>query len=77
MKVFKQLMSLLLALIIICCAFSVVPFAAETEDAAADPVDGAYVPNQVIVMFKDSAIHTDRRPDQGGLASTGQTSAKA
>ena len=77
MKVFKQLMSLLLVLIIICGAFSAVPFAAETEDTAFDPEEGTYVPNQVIVMFKDSAVKTDTTPDKGELASTGASFAKA
>lgn len=43
MKVFKQLMSLLLALIIICGVFSAVPFAAEAEHTAVDPGDGTYL----------------------------------
>ena len=64
-------MSLLLALIIICGAFSAVPFAAEAEHTAVDPEDGTYAPGQVIVMFKDGAINTDTAPEKGGVASTG------
>jgi len=71
MKAFKQLLSLSLALIIICGAFSVVPFAAETGQTVAGPEDGTYAPGQVIVMFKDGAINTDTTPDKGGFASTG------
>ena len=49
-------MGLLLALIIICGAFSAVPFAAEAEHTAVDP---------------EGAVTTDTAPEKGGVASTG------
>ena len=52
-------------------ASSAVPaFAAETTDSTnTTPVltEGTYAPNQVIVMFKDSAIDTDSVPKKADI----------
>ena len=56
-------------------ASSAVPaFAAETTDSTnTTPVltEGTYAPNQVIVMFKDSAIDTDSVPKKADIEAVG------
>lgn len=56
-------------------AASAVPaFAAETTDSMSEkPVleEGTYAPNQVVVMFRDSAIDTGTVPKKGDLEPVG------
>ena len=69
----KRWLSILLAMILVLSlAVPALPIsAAETEGSVIDSADGKYVPNQVIVMFKDSAIDTDTMPAVGELAAVG------
>ena len=71
MKLFKRILSFLLVLVVVCGMFSAAPFAAQSEDNSIDLEDGTYAPNQVIVMFKDSAVDTDTLPSKGELAAVG------
>ena len=70
MKLFRRLLCVVLALIIAGSVFSVSIFAADAEDPI-DLEDGTYVPNQVVVLFKDSAINTDTAPKKDDLAAVG------
>ena len=68
----KLICALLTVTLLITAAVPV--FAAETgESPAAAPAlqDGAYVPNQAIVLFKNSAIDAQTRPDKGDLEPVG------
>ena len=51
--------------------FSIAPFAAQAEHNAIDSENGTYVPDQVTVMFKGSAIDADTTPAKGELAAVG------
>ena len=72
MKMKKLLCAILSSTLL---AASAVPaFAAETTDSMSEKpvlVEGTYAPNQVVVMFRDSAIDTGTVPKKGDLEPVG------
>ena len=61
----KRIISITIAVLLLVGG---VPISAISVDAVADPVElieGTYAPNQVVVLFKGSAIDAQTRPDKG------------
>lgn len=62
---------------VIICTFLLVgifPLSAVSVDAVTDPaepIEGTYAPNQVVVLFKNSTIDAQTVPDKGDLESVG------
>lgn len=71
-RVLTICMTVFLALVIvISCTASVLPVSAAETDETIELTEGTYVPGQVVVLFKSSAIDTDSVPEKGELASVG------
>ena len=67
----KRIISVTICILLLIGMF---PMSAFSAEAVGDPVElteGAYAPNQVVVLFKNSAIDTDTVPKKGELASVG------
>ena len=71
MRILKKSVSILLSVLMVVSLLTVIPFAAGAESAVPELTDGAYVPNQVVVLFKDSAIDTETTPGKGELEPLG------
>lgn len=63
------LLAMLLAVLIAVPALSAA--AVDTDDAPVELIEGTYVPHQVVVLFRDSAIDADTVPKKGNLAAVG------
>lgn len=68
----KKVLCILLTIIF--AAMTVIPtlvVSATTTDEQIELIEGTYAPDQVVVMFKDSAINTDPKNGKGDLAAVG------
>ena len=56
MRKLKKSVSILLSAAIATGVFAIVPISASAESAAPELKNGTYVPNQAVVLFRESAL---------------------